>query len=117
MAALFGAILAAIVVIVLLYPLVRQPRTDHTAVPDAEESRTERQNIYREITNLRNDFESGHISDSEYQRQLQPLRKAAALALRDEDEARASEIAAELNIETEVQQLRNAIRDEDTTTP
>ena len=117
MAALLGAVLAVIVVVVLLYPLVRRPRTDHAAVPDAEVSRTERHNIYREIANLRNDFESGHISESEYQRQLHPLRKAAALALRDEDEARASEIAAELNIEAEVQQLRNAIRDEDTTTP
>ena len=117
MAALLGAILAAIVVVVLLYPLVRRPRTYHAAVPDVEESRTARHNVYREIANLRNDFESGHISESEYQQQLQPLRKAAALALRDEDEARTSEIATELNIETEVRQLRNAIRDEDTTTP
>ena len=107
MAALLGALLAVVVVLVLLYPLVRRPRREQFDTPRPEDSRVARQIIYREISHLRNDFESGHITESEYQRQLQPLRKAAALALRDEDEARANEIAIELNIEAEVQQLRN----------
>lgn len=113
MAALLGALLAAVVVIVLLYPLVRRPRSGTETPPDAHESRAARQRIYREIANLRNDYESGHISKSEYHRQFQPLREAAAMALRDEDDARANEIAAELNIEAEVERLRNEIRDQD----
>lgn len=111
MAALLGALLAAIVVLVLLYPLVRRPRGEQFDTPKPEESRATRQIIYREISNLRNDFESGHITESEYRHQLQPLRKAAALSLRDEDDARANEIAAELNIEAEVQRLRNENND------
>ena len=106
MPAILGALLAVIVVAVLLQPLFmkQKKRSQTRRAPD--ELRAERRAIYREITNLRNDFESGHISRSEFDRLTNQLRREAAVVLRDEDQSRADAIASEIEIEAEVQRIR-----------
>ena len=113
MAALLGAILAIFVVSVLLYPLVKRPRIKPASAAKPQEARSTRRAIYREIANLRNDFESGHITQAEFDQQMHSLRIAAAFSLRDEDEARAEAIASELQIEAEVQRLRQHAKESD----
>ena len=106
MPAILGALLAVIVVAVLLQPLFMKQRNRQQTKRAPDELRAERRAIYREITNLRNDFESGHISRSELDRLTNQLRREAAVALRDEDHSRADAIASEIEIEAEVQRIR-----------
>lgn len=113
MPALLGAVLALAVVLVLLYPLVKRPSVKPKSGEKPEEARSARRAIYREIANLRNDFESGHITQAEFDQQLQSLRIAAAFSLRDEDDARAEAIATELQIEAEVQRIRQDAKEPD----
>ena len=106
MPAILGAILAVIVVAVLLQPLFMKQKKRPQTRRAPDELRAERRAIYREITNLRNDFESGHISRSELDRLTNQLRREAAVVLRDEDHSRADAIASEIEIEAEVQRIR-----------
>lgn len=106
MPAILGALLAVIVVAVLLQPLFMKQRNRQQTKRAPDELRAERRAIYREITNLRNDFESGHISRSELDRLTNQLRREAAVVLRDEDQSRAVAIASEIEIEAEVQRIR-----------
>ena len=106
MPAILGALLAVIVVAVVLQPLFTMQRKPTQPRREPEQLREERRAIYREITNLRNDYESGHIGKAELDLQTEQLRRDAAVALRDEDHARADAIASEIEIEAEVQKLR-----------
>ena len=108
MPAILGALLALIVVAVLLQPLFMKQRSQPAQSKRApDELRAERRSMYREISNLRNDFESGHITKSEFDRLTNQLRRNAAAALRDEDQSRADAISTEIEIEAEVQKLRS----------
>ena len=109
MAALLGAILAVAVVVVLLYPLIRRPSSEPSRQVDPNASdklQAARRSIYRQVAELRNDFDSGHISADEFQLRHDKLRLDAAIMLRDEDQARVDAIAAELQLEAEVRQTR-----------
>lgn len=106
MPAILGALLAVIVVAVLLQPLFARQRKPAKTKRAPDELRAERRAMYREITNLRNDFESGHITKSELEKLTNQLCREAAAALRDEDQSRAHAIASEIEIEAEVQKLR-----------
>lgn len=106
MPAILGALLAIIVVAVVLQPLFTKQRKPSQPSRAPGEIREERRAIYRDITNLNNDYESGHIGKAEYDRLTNQLRRNAAVAIRDEDHARADAIATEIEIEAQVQQLR-----------
>ena len=112
MAAIIGIILAAIIVIVLIYPFMSRRRVSSPGTPDRIEqvasSDTLRHLLYREPVTLRNEYESGNITADEYEDQLAELRLRAAQLMRDRAEHRTQLLEAELVLEREVQRIRMA---------
>ena len=109
MAAIVGILLAAVIVAVLLYPLVkrRSNTSGNSDVVDRVASAdTLRHLLYREPVTLRNEYESGNITADEYEEQLEELKLEAARLMRHRAEHRSRMIEAELAIELEVQRVR-----------
>ena len=109
MAAIVGIILAATIVIVLVYPFIKgrrgvAPATD--PVDRVASADTLRHLLYREPVTLRNEFESGNITDREYEEQLDELRLRAAGLMQQRAERRSQLLAAELELEREVRRIR-----------
>lgn len=120
MSALIGIVLAAVILIVLIFPFVRRNRQDPTGIDQVDRvasAETLRHLLYREPVTLRNEFESGNISIEEYKDQIGELRLQAARLLRERTEHRQRLLEAELALETEVQRVRslranNEVRDD-----
>ena len=109
MAAIVGILLAAVIVAVLVYPLVkRRSNTSGNAhvVDSLVSADTLRHMLYREPVTLRNEYESGNITAQEYEEQLEELKLEAAGLMRQRAEHRSRMIEAELAIELEVQRIR-----------
>ena len=109
MAAIVGILLAAVIVAVLVYPLVKRRSNawGNTDVVDRVASAdTLRHLLYREPVTLRNEYESGNITADEYEEQLEELKLEAARLMRHRAEHRSQLIEAELAIELEVQRIR-----------
>ena len=108
--ALIGMALAAVILIVLIYPFVKRNRQDPTETDQVDKvasAETLRHLLYREPVTLRNEFESGNITIEEYEDQIGELRLEAARLLRERSEQRQRLLEAELALETEVQRVRN----------
>lgn len=115
--ALIGIALAAVILIVLIFPFVKRNRQDHTGIDQVDRvasADTLRHILYREPVTLRNEFESGNISIEEYEDQIGELRMEAARLMRERSEHRQRLLEAELALETEVQRVRK-LRDNDET--
>ena len=109
LAAIVGILLGVIIVIVLVYPFVGRRMTGSNIVDPVERvasADTLRHLLYREPVTLRNEFESGNITDDEYEEQLAELRERAARLMRDRAERRTQLLEAELALEREVQRIR-----------
>ena len=109
MSALIGIALAAVILIVLIFPFVKRNRQDATGVDQVDRiasAETLRHLLYREPVTLRNEFESGNITLDEYEDQIGELRVEAARLLRERSEHRQRLLEAELALETEVQRVR-----------
>ena len=109
LAAIVGILLGVIIVIVLVYPFVGRRRAISDGVDPIEQvasADTLRHLLYREPVTLRNEFESGNITDDEYEEQLAELRERAARLMRDRAERRTQLLEAELALEREVQRIR-----------
>ena len=109
LAPIVSIILAATIVIVLAYPFVRKHRDEFSNSPDRsqlESADTLRYLLYREPVTLRNEYESGNITLAEYEEQLGDLRERAANMMRERAEQRTALISAELELEREVQRIR-----------
>ena len=57
---------------------------------------------------MRNEFESGNITEQEYEMQLEELRVRAAGLMQQRAERRNQLLAAELELEREVRRIRRA---------
>ena len=111
MAAIVGIILAAVIVIVLVYPFLGRRRLASTDVDPVERVASAdalRHLLYREPVTLRNEFESGNVTAEEYEEQLAELRVRAAVLMRDRSEHRTRLLEAELALEREVQRVRQS---------
>ena len=111
MAAIVGIILAATIVIVLVYPFIKGRRAAAPATDPVDRvasADTLRHLLYREPVTLRNEFESGNISAREYEEQLGELRVRAAGLMQQRAERRSQLLTAELELEREVQRIRRA---------
>ena len=111
MAAIVGIILAATIVIVLVYPFIKGRRNSAPATDQVDRvasADTLRHLLYREPVTLRNEFESGNITEQEYEMQLEELRVRAAGLMQQRAERRNQLLAAELELEREVQRIRRA---------
>ena len=109
MAAIVGIILAATIVIVLVYPFIKGRRAAAPATDPVDRvasADTLRHLLYREPVTLRNEFESGNITDREYEEQLDELRLRAASLMQQRAERRSQLLAAELELEREVRRIR-----------
>jgi hypothetical protein len=89
LALLAGVALAAIVVVLVALPFIREPATDDDrldAPTEAEEARLslveERDRALAALKELEFDHRTGKITDDDYRREVGPLRQAAAAALR-----------------------------------
>ena len=110
MSALIGIALAAVILIVLIYPFVSKRRQEPGKVEAIERvasADTLRHLLYREPVTLRNEYESGNISIEEYEDQIGELRVEAARLMRERSERRTRLLEAELALETEVRRVRN----------
>ena len=109
MAAIVGIILAATIVIVLVYPFINGRRAAAPATDPVDRvasADTLRHLLYREPVTLRNEFESGNISAREYEEQLGELRVRAAGLMQQRAERRSQLLTAELELEREVRRIR-----------
>jgi hypothetical protein len=84
-----GVALAALVVVLVALPFLREPATDDDrldAPTEAEEARLglveERDRALAALKELEFDHRTGKITDEDYRRELGPLRRSAAAALR-----------------------------------
>jgi hypothetical protein len=84
-----GVALAALVVLLVALPFLREPATDDDrldAPSEAEETQLglveERDRALAALKELEFDHRTGKITDDDYQRELGPLRRSAAAALR-----------------------------------
>ena len=110
MSALIGIALAAVILIVLIFPFVKRNRQDPSGIDQVyrvASAETLRHLLYLEPVTLRNEFESGNISIEEYEDQIGELRLEAARLLRERSEHRQRLLEAELALETEVQRVKN----------
>jgi hypothetical protein len=89
LALVIGAALAAVCVIVVALPFLREPsaRDDRLEAPDELEQRRlavaeERDRALAALKELEFDHRTGKISDEDYRAQVAPLRRRAAEALR-----------------------------------
>jgi hypothetical protein len=89
LALLAGVALAAIVVVLVALPFIREPATDDDrldAPTEAEGARLslveERDRALAALKELEFDHRTGKITDDDYRREVGPLRQAAAAALR-----------------------------------
>lgn len=95
-ALLLGILLAAGVVLLVALPFLREPETDDDRL-DAPTAAQEHQLMLREerdralaaLRELEFDHRTGKVSDDDYGRDLGPLRRAAATALKRIDDATA----------------------------
>ena len=111
MAAIVGIILAATIVIVLVYPFIKGRRNAASTTDQVDRvasADTLRHLLYREPVTLRNEFESGNITEQEYEVQLEELRVRAAGLMQQRAERRNQLLAAELELEREVRRIRRA---------
>jgi hypothetical protein len=84
-----GVALAAIVVLLVALPFLREPSTedDRLDAPTADEAAMlslaeQRDRALAALKELEFDHRTGKITDDDYRRELGPLRQAAAAALR-----------------------------------
>jgi len=89
-----GILLAAGVVVVVALPFLREPQVsdDRLDAPTADEERRltlreERDRALAALRELEFDHRTGKITDEDYRRDLGPLRRAAAGALKRIDDA------------------------------
>jgi hypothetical protein len=89
LALLAGAALAALVVVLVALPFLREPtaRDDRLDATTAEDDKRitlveERDRALAALKELEFDHRTGKINDDDYRRELVPLRQSAAAALR-----------------------------------
>ena len=89
LALVVGVALAAVVVVLVALPFLREPVTDNDRLDTpsrADETRLglveERDRALAALKELEFDHRTGKITDDDYRRELGPLRQSAAAALR-----------------------------------
>jgi transposase len=101
MSIVLGLVLAAIAVLLVALPFLREPvaADDRLAVPDAEEDRRrelleDRDRALAALKELELDHRAGKIDDADYRELIGPQRREAAAALRALQRRYGNEMAA-----------------------
>jgi len=106
---ILGTLLALVSVAVIAYPFLGSKRyrlVSETYVT-REKLRAERLRIYRKISDIEADFESGDLTEADYQHQRDQLRIAAAEILRQETGGTSTSDRRDEELEKEISRLRN----------
>ncbi len=103
-----GTLLALVSIAVIAYPFLG--RTRYRLVSETfvtrEKLRAERLRIYRKISDIEADYESGDLTEADYQEQRDQLRIAAAEVLRQESGASSTSAQRDEELEKEISKLR-----------
>ena len=83
---LLGTALVLASLVVLIYPFVNRRRYAMAGDPQAERLRVARMRVYRQITDLEGDFQTGDLTEEDYDQQMRELRIAAARILQREEQ-------------------------------
>ncbi len=108
MATALGTLLALIAVAVIAYPLLgsKRYRLVSKRFVKREKLRAERLRVYRKISDLEADHESGDLTESDFQSQRDQLRITAAGLLREESGAEGSTNDRDEELEQEISRMR-----------
>ena len=80
-----GTVLVMIAIGVVLYPFLNKRKYALASDPALERLRVSRLRVYRQISDLEEDFTNGELTDADYGAQLRELRVTAARILREEE--------------------------------
>lgn len=109
MAIALGALLAFFVVAVIAYPFVGSQRyrlVSQRSV-NREKLRAERMRVYRKISDLEADNESGDLTESDFHAQRDLLRITAAKILREESGPDGPTMDSDEQLEQEISRMRD----------
>lgn len=100
-----GTVLVMIAIGVLIYPFLNRRKYALASDPALEHLRVSRLRVYRQISDLEEDFTNGELTEADYHAQFRELRIAAARILRDEERLGGAS-ADELDLEREIEAAR-----------
>ena len=109
MAIVLGVFLVLVCLLVLLFPLLRRSAYIDPVTTESEYSGTKKFRIYQSIVELKNDFQSGEIPESEYHSQLTELKIEAAKLMHVQAESIITEID-DLILEQDIRAARKSIQ-------
>jgi hypothetical protein len=116
MAFIIGILLGLFSLSILVYPFLktRYLSPDSPGDEDLEDLARARSSLMDEMERLALDLDVGNITEQQYQEGIAPLRRAAALSLRQEDQLKAhgNGSSAELDqvIEKRIRLLRQSVQ-------
>jgi hypothetical protein len=105
---ILGTLLAIASLAVIAYPFFgsKRYRLVSESFVTREKLRAERLRIYRKISDLEADFESGDLTEADYQLQRDQLRVLAAETLREESGSTPTDSKRDEELENEISRLR-----------
>jgi hypothetical protein len=108
MPTLLGTLLALFSLAVIAYPFInaKRYRLITASFVTREKLRAERLRIYRKISDIDADFESGDLTEADYQQERNMLRVSAAELLREESGSNISAANRDEQLEKEIARLR-----------
>lgn len=105
---ILGTLLALAAVAVIAYPFFgsKRYRLISESFVTREKLRAERLRIYRKISDIDADYESGDLTEADYQLQRNALRVSAAEILREESGSTSAGTGRDEQLEKEISRLR-----------
>jgi hypothetical protein len=105
---ILGTLLALASIAVIGYPFFgsKRYRLISESFVIREKLRAERLRIYRKISDVDSDYESGDLTEADYQQQRNALRISAAEILRKESGSKPAGIARDEQLEKEISRQR-----------
>ena len=107
MGILLGTTLVLISLGVLVYPFINRRKYALAGDPTVERLRVARMRVYRQIADLEADFQSGDLTEPDYEGQLKELRLTAAQIMRREEQIGVATSDDDL-LEREIEAARRA---------
>jgi hypothetical protein len=107
MGILLGTTLVLIALGVLVYPFLNRRKHALAGDPSVERLRVARMRVYRQIADIESDFQSGELTQADYEAQFRELRLAAARTLQEEERLGVA-VSDEDLLEREVQAARRS---------
>ena len=105
-----GAVLALLALAVVARPFLRPSTVDTDDAPadQTQQTRSEREALYREMAALEMEHELGQIDSQEYEERLQELRLQAAALLRAQEAHEAEAASLDRALEEQIRAARES---------